>query len=430
VTIELSNTDNHLQLGFRRTQFRPVSYECGTFSCQELALAAPGRCIAYFDSFKFKFNFFELLETSSVVMPSIPQLRPAGCSETSAVQERTGRGNGLGVGEEGAGVHRRKVPKVHARGAIDPRDLTIQGRLRVDPYRPGYIDDFSTIQPVIDKRPKRNPPPVANARFMNLDEFTQDLVEWANQLEPGDVTGNLKKLTDFVPEEFKNIPEKEWPRDVQTEAQVGYATYIETEASKKDAPNRPTDGDILEYILERSSMTDNNQPSNSSLAPALPRKTPGVVGLYTNASDPADEGLDDEGVYQELKRRTGMTVPEILAIKTVTLVVRWVSNQTRMGKIQTTSVLSIAGNGKGWLGLGVARSTEPNEAMGKSTRDAILKMKPVRRYEDRTIYGNVEGKMGSTRVQLFARPPGKDSPPLLLSKCFFIPLFPLTPVVT
>ena len=33
-------------------------------------------------------------------------------------------------------------------------------------------------------------------------------------------------------------------------------------------------------------------------------------------------------------------------------------------------------------------------------------MKPVPRYENRTIFGDLEHKVGATKVQLFARPPG------------------------
>lgn len=294
--------------------------------------------------------------------------------------------------------------------SINPRDLTIQGRLRDDPYVMEYLDDFAEHQPIIDKRPQRHAPPDPAARFMDLDDFTEDLIRWADQFRVGDVTGTMKKVVDFAPKQWKDVAEGKWPGEVRDQAHKDFKAYLQeqiTNAAKPDNMSGPTDADVLQYILERSSMTDGNLKSNSSLAPALPRKVPGVAGLYKNAIDPADEGLDETGIYQDLKRRTGMTVREILSLQTKALVRRFVSNQTRLGKIQSSSVLYCAGNGDGWLGIGMAKSTEPLIASTKARLMAIRDMRPIRRYENRTIYGNVKGKVSGTVVELSARPPGK-----------------------
>ncbi|GAB1313251.1 28S ribosomal protein S5, mitochondrial [Madurella fahalii] len=297
--------------------------------------------------------------------------------------------------------------------AIDPRDLTIQGRLRSDPYRLPYIDDFAESQPIIDKRPQNKAPPEPNARFMNMDEFTEDLIKWADEFQNGDVTGTLKTLSDFVPEEHKKTPEAQWPGEVREQAHKDFQLYLETEVHKQkskkdgdDAAGGPTDADVLQYILERSAMTDNNLTTNTSMAHALPSKVPGVAGMYKNAIDPEDGGLDDTGVYQELKKRSGMTVKQILSISTKRLLTRWVANQTRLGKVRSASVLYVAGNNDGWLGLGEAKSTEPSVAASKARLKAIQNMRPIRRYEKRTIYGEVEAKISGTIVKLSARPPG------------------------
>ncbi|KAK3989794.1 hypothetical protein QBC44DRAFT_326543 [Cladorrhinum sp. PSN332] len=296
--------------------------------------------------------------------------------------------------------------------AINPTDLTIQARLRDDAYALPYLDDFAEHQPIIDKRPQNKPPPDPEARFMNLDEFTEDLIKWADQFRSGDVTGGMKKVVDFVPEQYKKVAEGQWPGSVRDQAHKDFRAYLQAQvdrAAKKegaDAGNGPTDADVLQYILERSTMTDGNRRGNSSLAPALPRKVPGVAGLYKTAIDPEDEGLDETGVYQDLKRRTGMTVKQILNLRTKRLVHRFVSNQTRLGKIQSSSIMFVAGNGDGWLGIGMAKSTEATIAAVKARLMAIRNMQPIRRYEDRTIYGNVTGKVSGTVVELSARPPG------------------------
>ncbi|KAK4154259.1 hypothetical protein C8A00DRAFT_42922 [Chaetomidium leptoderma] len=301
--------------------------------------------------------------------------------------------------------------------AIDTRDLTVQGRLRVDPYAMPYIDDFAETQPIIDKRARNKEAPDPLAKFMDMDDFTEDIVRWADKFREGDVTGTLKTPVDFVPDNFKNTPEGQWPGVVREEAHKAFQNYLEAEVNKqalavksdgKDADDSdgPTDADVLQYLLERSGMTDNGRTTNSSLAPALPNKVPGVSGLYKNAIDPDDKGKDDIGVYQDLKKRTGLSVHEILRLNTKRLVVRFVANQTRLGKVGKSSVMYVAGNGDGWLGIGEAKSTEPMIASLKARLLAIRNMRPIRRYENRTIHGTVEAKVSGTIVKMSARPPG------------------------
>ncbi|KAK1832185.1 hypothetical protein QBC39DRAFT_425626 [Podospora conica] len=296
-----------------------------------------------------------------------------------------------------------------AEAAIDPRDLTVQGVLRTDPFAMPYIDDFRDIQPIIDRRPRTQPPPDPTARFMNLDEFTQDLVAWADKFQVGEKRQALRRLEEFAPAEWQARPEKEWPEQVKRKAHDDYLGYLQIEAanSKKEAGpdgqgTGPTDADILEYVIERSIMTDDNLQSQSFLAPALPRKVPGVAGMYRKSKD--DEDIED--TYQNLKRRTGMTISEITKIWLKEVDWEFVSNQTRLGKIRSQRLVVIAGNKKGWLGVGVGKSTEPKEAKTLARIKAIENMQPIRRYENRTIYGNVKVKISGTVVELFARPPG------------------------
>ena len=129
---------------------------------------------------------------------------------------------------------------------IDPRDLTVQGRLRIDPYRLPYIDDFSQIAPVIDRRPRSRPIPDPNARFMNLDEFTEDLIKWADTFKTGDVTGNLKKLHDFVPEELRKTPEHQWTGPAREKAHKDFIDYLKEESAKK--PNESKEKVAVPFI--------------------------------------------------------------------------------------------------------------------------------------------------------------------------------------
>lgn len=299
-----------------------------------------------------------------------------------------------------------------AEASIGARDLNRQGRIRVDPYRLPYIDDFRTIQPIIDKRPRTKPPPDPNAKFMDELEFSEDLAKWATEKLEKIESEEIKKLAEFAPAEYQAIPESEWPAEVKAEADVRYSEWVE-QTKEEDGQPVPEDLDdlsetaMMKYWYERSSMTGGSDKGlQTAMAPALPKKVPGVAGLYSTAMDPEDKGLDDTGIYQDLKRQTGLSVRQIFKITYKPLVTRYVSNQTRLGKIRSASIMVIAGNRNGWLGLGVAKSIEPQTALQKARILAIRDMKPIPRYENRTIYGNVEAKVGASVVKMYTRPPG------------------------
>jgi small subunit ribosomal protein S5 len=107
-----------------------------------------------------------------------------------------------------------------------------------------------------------------------------------------------------------------------------------------------------------------------------------------------------------LMQQTGLSKEEISKIKVKNLVSHRVVNQTRMGKIQSLYFLSIAGDGNGMVGIGEGKSAEDEDARKQAMMNAIRNMKPIPRYEERTIYGEVEGKVGAAVVQLSARGPG------------------------
>jgi small subunit ribosomal protein S5 len=107
-----------------------------------------------------------------------------------------------------------------------------------------------------------------------------------------------------------------------------------------------------------------------------------------------------------LSQQTGMTSKEILRLRVKNLVTHRVVNQTRMGKIQSLYFLTIAGNENGMVGIGEGKAAEDEDGRRQAMMNAIRNMRPVPRYEDRTIYGDVQAKVGASVVQLSARSPG------------------------
>ncbi|KAI0370530.1 hypothetical protein BV20DRAFT_966425 [Pilatotrama ljubarskyi] len=86
--------------------------------------------------------------------------------------------------------------------------------------------------------------------------------------------------------------------------------------------------------------------------------------------------------------------------------VRYVKQQTGKGKIERLSVLMVVGNGKGLLGLGEGKGVDFQSAVSKAFAQAVRNMDHVERFEDRTIWTEMETKFGATRIILRPRPVG------------------------
>lgn len=310
--------------------------------------------------------------------------------------------------------------------AIDPADLTVQARLRRDPYRLPYLDDFSRVMPIVDKRPKNPAAPAApdpKARFMTPEQNLADMLRWTQEMVPPELQHLLQSTTidpqlpDEAEQRLRDLPPEEAERERAALQKSMAAAEEDRMKPLYEHFARVMPLESTRFFSERSALTDGNAASNSALAPGLGKKLRGVEGMYKPPIDPADEGKDDMGVYQDLKRRTGLSVANILNTNVKILVTRYVDNQTRLGKIRSLWVLAIAGNGNGRLGIGEAKSVEPAVAQLKAKLLAVQNLKPIRRYEDRTVFGKVKAKVGATIVQIASRPPGTFflSPFLLFS---------------
>jgi small subunit ribosomal protein S5 len=119
-----------------------------------------------------------------------------------------------------------------------------------------------------------------------------------------------------------------------------------------------------------------------------------------------EEKTEEDQHLLRLCQQTGLTPQEIRRIRVKNLVTHRVVNQTRMGKIQSLYFLTIAGNEQGMLGIGEGKAAEEEDGRRQAMMNAIRNMKPIPRYEERTIFGEVEAKVGASVVKLSSRPPG------------------------
>ena len=232
--------------------------------------------------------------------------------------------------------------------SIDREDLFRQGAIREDSFALPYFDDLSYVHPVVDKpvrAPESNYDP--NLRYKEEGELLDDVVDWAQ---------NLSEKTEA----------SDW---------TDFQKNLRLTVGKEEAERNP----------------------RSYLSPELPV----IKGLprysETDYIDPA---------MRRLMLQTGYTQNDIKNFRVKVLVCHQVRNTTRMGKIESMYYLAIAGNGNGLVGIGEGKSIEAGDAHTQARMAAIRNMVPIPRYEDRTIFGDVKGKVGATTVEVMSRPPG------------------------
>jgi small subunit ribosomal protein S5 len=277
-----------------------------------------------------------------------------------------------------------------AESAIDTRDFVTQGQDRTDPWLLNYEDDLAEVDPVTDKRIRLGPDDIPGKLYFRE----------ANEAERDDAIARLanETMAKFYPD---GIPEGKLDDKQQQEFEEAMGAAL-TQAT----------------LDPRSSFVSNNSaamdaladPRHSLLNPELPRIENRMARQTRRLSTEEEEDPRQKRLLQYLD----WDKKKLRSIRVKTLVSHSVTNQTRMGKIQSMYYLTIAGNQDGLLGVGEGKSVEPEEGRKQSVMSAIRNMRPVPRYENRTTFGDLEVKVGATKVQLYARPPGSFLPAIVL----------------
>jgi small subunit ribosomal protein S5 len=274
-----------------------------------------------------------------------------------------------------------------AESAIDTRDFITQGQRRTDVWRLPYEDDLAEVDPVTDKRPTLSREDIQGRmpmiRLTNPVERDAAISRVANETL-------AKMYPDGLPE-GQLTPEQEKQLQGAIEAAISQGALD---------PRATYTSDENPAALE--TLPD---PRHSVVLPSLPRLDNRMAKQTRRLSTEEEEDPRQKRLLQYLD----WDKTKLKSIRVKTLVQHSVTNQTRMGKIRSMYYLTIAGNGDGLLGVGEGKSVEPEEGRKQSVMSAIRNMKPVPRYENRTIFGDLEMKVGATKVQLFSRPPGKPT---------------------
>jgi small subunit ribosomal protein S5 len=272
-----------------------------------------------------------------------------------------------------------------AESAIDTRDVITQGQRRSDPWRLPYEDDLAEVDPVTDKRIRLGPDDVKGKFYFRL----------ANEMERDEAISQIanENLAKMFPE---GMPEGELNADQEKQIQDAFEAAITQAALDPRATFTSKDPETLKILAD---------PRHNLVNPDLPRLENRMARQTRRSSNEEEEDPRQKRLLQYL----GWDKQKLRSIRVKTLVTHGVTNQTRMGKIRSLYYLTIAGNQDGLLGVGEGKSVEPEEGRKQSIMSAIRNMRPVPRYENRTTFGDLERKVGATKVQLFARPPGESS---------------------
>lgn len=258
------------------------------------------------------------------------------------------------------------------------------------PWTMPYFQDLSEVDPLADKPVKAPWTSLdENARLKTDDEFNEDIVRLMQNL-PED-----EKKADEVFQSFLD----------NTRILVGKesAEYGPRSATAPSFPTMKRD-EVRTGLLE--AYTGKKAPTHTTLSKTASSKNDKGDSRDRKGGSQGSFGQEISPGLIRLMQMTGLSEQAISNLKVKSIISHRVVNQTRLGKIQKMYWLSIAGNGQGLLGIGEGKSEESAEGMIQSQYRAIRNMQPIKRYERRTIFGDVTGKSGATELELYARPPG------------------------
>jgi len=88
------------------------------------------------------------------------------------------------------------------------------------------------------------------------------------------------------------------------------------------------------------------------------------------------------------------------------IMTRRITQQTGKGKIHRMYTMVVVGNGDGLIGYGEGKDEEVARASEKAFAQAVRNMDWVERFEKRTIWTEMDTKLGSTQLILRPRPVG------------------------
>lgn len=128
------------------------------------------------------------------------------------------------------------------------------------------------------------------------------------------------------------------------------------------------------------------------------------VGSYLQSEGKSDT----DNIAAGIQLQTGFNAQHISKKLTMKpLILKMVSNQTAKGKIPSFYSLVVVGDKNGMVGIGEGKSREDMaESIKKAHWDAVRNLKEVPRFENRTIFGDIDHRYHGVKLFLRAAKPG------------------------
>lgn len=161
-------------------------------------------------------------------------------------------------------------------------------------------------------------------------------------------------------------------------------------------------------LMQRDALLDDFQTEVFPPGPRTPHETRVTFRNETSLSKDTSEGepIDDGEGESPALELSALTARERGQLHQYPLIDRWITKQTGKGKVQRSAILLVVGNGDGLVGYGIGKDPEYSQAHRKALVQAIRNMDYVDRFENRTVWTEMETKLGTTKVIIRPRPVG------------------------
>lgn len=149
------------------------------------------------------------------------------------------------------------------------------------------------------------------------------------------------------------------------------------------------------YDYAQGEWVDKNQPRQP-----IPQRIPAGASLV---KDVKSSGAAAAINLSELEQLTGLRTEYLQKLVCKPLIRKKVVNMTRLGKKYSYYALAVVGDGQGHVGIGEGRDLMlAPKAIAQAHWQAAKNLTYIPRFEERTIYGNIDIKMGAVHLQLRA----------------------------
>lgn len=149
------------------------------------------------------------------------------------------------------------------------------------------------------------------------------------------------------------------------------------------------------YDFPKHDWVDKSEPWQP-----IPQQIPPGVSLKP------DEYVGGVNVTK-LEQLTGLNADYIKSLTVRQITRKRVVNMTRKGKQPSFYSLAIVGDRNGHIGIGEGKNAmQPSKALAQAHWNAVKNLIYIPRFENRTIYGNINYKYHAVLLELRAAPPG------------------------